>query len=398
MASQTINNRTINKMEGYIATDKKKNRYIVFLLCLLALVAVFSPVPDEPSFRDVAIVFSLLFLYHIYKLQSFPKECVFYFAIWGFAVISTVFSSYIAPERTLITYLFFIILTLLFASCDFRVPQLKSFVNFYIIYGFICAILIILSWLFGFEHGQNRYSIGITGLEKNPNYVNSVIILSCCFILYRLMSVKKHILIYSVLFAIHVTGTMLTGTRAAVLTIVLCIGFIVIYDAIIKRNFKSLLVILIIGLIGFYIFTIYVPTAISSRFSGEDSFEDVLRLEMWSSNYEQFTKHPIFGMGLGGTTAFTAKLGLKVDNIHNVMLQFLYEQGIVGLLLLIVILVRIIKRTKKEDRKLIYFMMVGMYVPIMFQNGLVGLTFWWPLIILEVFSRASHKEKLYGYI
>jgi O-antigen ligase len=112
--------------------------------------------------------------------------------------------------------------------------------------------------------------------------------------------------------------------------------------------------------------------------------------------FNQLLKHPILGLGLGGTTAYNTTLGLSITNIHNVVLQFLCDQGFIAFLIFIYIIISIIKRTRKEDKFLILILMLSLYFPICFQNGLVGYTFWWPLTVLEVVSRWSQRRAFYG--
>ena len=374
-----------------------KNRILsvpLLLLMLLGLIAVFAPVPDAPSFRDVVIVFIPLLFYAISHQYHINKVSVAYFSIWLVAMLSTSMSNYVTFESTVITYFSFILMVVLFSSTSFIPKQLNLFVNFYIALAIVCVFLITLSFIAGVEHGYNRYSIDIIGYDRNPNYINSVIILAIVFVLYRLFRKKNFRLGYFFILIFLCYGSFMTGTRAAILTIAVCFAFTFAFEMIRKRSIFNLFVVGTLVSIISFVLIIYVPDVVSQRFSSENAFEDEVRMYMWERNYSQFQLNPMIGMGLNATTKYTSSLGLKIDNMHNVLLQFIYEHGIVGLMLFMFILINIFLRTKKYDRGFMVTMSIAMYIPIMFQNGLVALTFWWPLIVLEVFSNTSQRYSL----
>lgn len=390
--------------------DKRVKHFILTaLLCLFSATPLISSSVDAPSFRNILLPFLLsCAVFPLYARQIrgvdflYPLLCLE-------AVISTSFSSYIGMERTGITYLLFALTVVIYANFQYDPTDLRRFVDFYICMALVCAALIAMSWIADIQHSYNRYSLGILGISKNPNYINSIILLSCAVLMYRLVTSREKRPLRGLLLAALIFGCILTGTRAAVLTIALCAGLAILYLLVASKKWEPLLrfirekrrlflIICAAFVVSIVLIVLFLPNSVIRRFSLQKMFHDDLRMYMWKMSFLQFLEHPFLGLGLNGTTAYNTTLELSVTNIHNVLLQFLCDQGILGLCIFISIIWQILRRTRKQDRFLILMMGVALYFPILFQNGLVAFTFWWPLLILEVFSRASQRKELAKFI
>lgn len=384
-----------------------KIQHIIYtaIFCLLASVPLTSGSLDAATFRNVLVPFVLMAAASVFYKIKINKEYVCYLILWLAAIVSTLFSSHIGIERTVITYFLFALMVVLFANAGFTALDLHRFSKFYVCFALVCALLIIATRIANIPHVGTRYSVAILGIKKNPNYINPVILLGCAFELYWMVKQARGRIIRAILLAVMLYGCLLTGTRAALLTFILCVAFAGIYAFfasnaakklwnLVRTNKKSILVICLIAAVCVVGAVLIVPVVAKGRFSLDKLFNDSLRMEMWKMSFLEFLRNPILGLGLNGTTAYNTSLQFKVTNIHNVLLQFICDQGIIGVLIFGYILYRIIRRTKKEDRFLIGIMSLAMYFPILFQNGLVALTFWWPLLMLEVFSGVSKREGL----
>jgi O-antigen ligase len=69
--------------------------------------------------------------------------------------------------------------------------------------------------------------------------------------------------------------------------------------------------------------------------SGELEGSAAVRLDLWNHAMDLFRKSPIFGIGLGGFK-FTVPEGFFTDT-HSLYLKTLSEQGIIGLIFLLII-------------------------------------------------------------
>lgn len=383
--------------------DKIKHCLLTLILIFYASTPLLSPAVDSASFRHVGVSFILVCSVTMLYRSRIRKEYILYVMFWAEAVIATLLSPYVSVSSASVTYLLFAVMVVCFANLEFSARDLKRFVDFYICFALLCAVLIILSWLADIPHTPGTYSVGILGITKNPNYINSVIILGVTFLLYRLVTDTKGRIMRITIMAVLVFASLQTGTRAAILTIVLCAVFTVGHQLVVTKTWEKILsyvkanwkvvAVCAVAAVAVLVLTVYVlPDSAKRRFT--KLFSDNIRITMWTHNMLELLKQPILGMGLNATTSFTAGLGLAVNNIHNTILQLLCEQGLIGFAIFSAIIWRNLRRVKKQDLFLILLMCVAMYFPILFQNNLTSNTFWWPLVFLEVFTRVSEREGL----
>lgn len=367
-------------------------------MVLLALCPLISASENEASFRDAIIPFFLLFFLLLISGCSIKgfKSFIPYFLLWLLGMVSTLFSPFIGFESTAVTYLLFCVLIVLtcILSVYFSKKMLSYFVTFYIVLSLICALLVILSWVMGVQHGWNRYSIDVIGVNKNQNYINEIILLGYAFLLNRTIRSKKRLLLRVATAVVIIWGVVLTGTRAALFTVLLLTGLSIVYILFVKRKLYFIFIFVAVAVAAFFLFQKYIPDYITDRITGENALSDDLRITMWKSAFQKFLEYPVLGIGINGTTVYNTSLGYGTECIHNVLLQFLVDQGILSALVLLFVFLKIVRRTKKKDRFFIITMFVALYFPMLFQNGLVTYTFWWPLLVLELFSRTSEVSAI----
>lgn len=367
----------------------------MWALLLYALVPLFSSAQNSFPFRDVIIVLAaLLITVFCTKTLLFSASLLLYPLLYLSALLSTLLSSYIGIQSTMITYLAFAGIVVLFSGLEYSHREIRIFKEFYIWLGVICACLIVLSWVFNKPYGWQRYSLDVIGLHKNPNYINNIILLSIAFCIENLIRSNRRKLLDAVLIVAMCFGCFLTGTRAALLCIGLLLLFAVGYLLFIRQKFAYLVLLLASSAAGYVLIVNTLPSSILNRLIGETFFKDDGRIFMWTSALKEWSRQPVFGMGIDGVSIYTMSHKLPILNIHNIHLQFLCDQGLVGLVLFLAVIWFIVHRTRRQDRFLLFLMMIALFVPTLFQNGTVAYTFWWPLTVLEIFSRKSYRTGL----
>lgn len=369
---------------------------------LFSMSSLISPLPDVAAFRDVAISFFLMVVLAISTARfRMPKHAFLYILLWLEALFSTAMSKYIDYESTAITYVLFCVLVLLVSSLSNSQSRhdVKTYTKFYIILGCICSALIILSWFKGVEHGWGRYSIDVIGIAKNPNYINEIILLAFAFLLLRFVNKADNRLVLLLCMIIMTAGVLLTGTRAALITLLIIVTIVTMRYTLKGKSLNLIVAVSIVGVMVVYVLINYLTAPILMRLSGEEIMTDDLRTYMWSRAYNEYVNYDmLLGMGINGTTAFITLLNLPTICIHNVLLQFLCDQGIIGVLLFVSILISIWVRVKKNDRFNFVLFFITLYIPMLFQNGTVTFSFWWPLAFLEYYATCSKNGVINGII
>lgn len=264
------------------------------------------------------------------------------------------------------------------------------------------STLIILSALLGYTSPGNagesgRYSIDIVGVYKNPNYLVSFISLSQYVLLYLLICTKQTMrnkVLYILALSIIFYSILLTGTRAGLLNS--SISLLLCLYTVIKTHAKGIVTILF-SVICICVIIIFVAGPSITEFAKEylgsrDMFEDKNRTDAWLFVLNRIAEHPLLGSGIG-STAYYLSSSAYIDFLHNIFLELLHEQGIVGLLCFTYIIFNGIKKINNNDKYVIWGILITSAFPLCFQNGFVEVNFWRFLLINRILIEFSkHNE------
>ena len=121
-------------------------------------------------------------------------------------------------------------------------------------------------------------------------------------------------------------------------------------------------------------------------------FEDVGRTDAWSHAISMLLQTPIFGCGIGAWQSLHGNS--YMEYLHNVFLEFILNQGLIGLILLLFVVFYGYSRTKKKDRFFIYMLLFATFIPMCLQNGVIAVNFWRFIIINRLIVNYSiYSEK-----
>jgi len=143
-------------------------------------------------------------------------------------------------------------------------------------------------------------------------------------------------IIISIISAVTIMTIIITGSRSAVLGMIIEFAFFLYYFLYIKRKFpKFNFIILFMFLIVIFILYIKFPAweIIGWRFTSENIISRDLntRIMIQEASYKLFTMHPLIGNGIASTGGIESIRSGKVFQAHNYLLQTLAESGILGL-------------------------------------------------------------------
>lgn len=274
----------------------------------------------------------------------------------------------------------------------------------------ILAILILASYIFGYPHLSSdyylgRYSIGITGLYKNPNYLMSFVILGYVSFMVELFSnsvntYKKLALILGILLLL--VASYLSGTRASLgIKVVIFLAFLLRFFR--KNPFRFVVVGLIILVLG-SLLKDWLTAKMFSFLATRSFMDDSMRFETWKHLLSSMEGSYIFG--LGPHSDDLALLNAKVfvdDYIHNIFLEILYNSGLIGLVMIVGTIFSDTSRSLFTNVFLSLVLLICLFVPLSFQNGLVGVNFWRAVILWRCYiftrnivcSRQSFDERIF---
>lgn len=382
--------------------ERRANVFERIGLYLLIISPYFVWVETSVSFRHIIVPVGFLLLGAIIR-RTFPFKLHHKLAL--LFVLESMISTFVAFEdfsSTVIISLLFGFVYVLATSREINVDIFARIIDMYVIASIIIASLIVLSAVFNKPHSGEyfvRYSINILGINKNPNYLSAFLCAPYAMVLYRVMlqnfghKIKKIVSIAYVL--ILAAGILLTGTRAAWLALA-AITFLEIACLILSRGSATkkamhFIILLLLIALAVYVLNRYIPRNIFNRFSLSDPFRE----NAWRMAWEDFiNSNFVTGFGINGVKSHITAVG---DDLHSMILQTLFEQGIVGIFLLVWLIMTDVKWISKDDLFYIFVCSVGLFYPFLFNNGCYTVSFWFPIILLRFLKDFSIERKIYNW-
>lgn len=317
---------------------------------------------------------------------------------WIQACISTYFSEIVQPQRDLLTFLIFCLFYIVVTAYKFTKKDIVAMLFVYVLIAVASSLDIIWNFIQGYEYGWKRYSLYFFGTYKDPNYVSAFIVPAIGIMFYKLIffsnlkMIKR--VIYSIALLIMIFGSFATGSRSAYIMTLGILAAAYVYYLISAKGLKALLrsasfFALIIG--GWNLLRSVLPHFTIERLTDFNSYSDNVRIILWKTGIQLFSSHPFWGAGLSSLTSYL--YGEQLFDSHNVFLDIVCGQGLIGFIIFSVILFDSL-RVKKQDIVLMLILMIGLFAPLFFINGFNTATFWTPMILCQLLANFSrHSDK-----
>jgi len=326
----------------------RKFTLLVFLILISGLISVYFSDERKASFKILLNYLS-------------------YFVCF---LISLYYSNYFKEARNFIVKTFLAVNFILILSClaDYYLPSFNQFL------------------INNFGHAELKHSFfeanGIkylrpSGFLSETNLTGLSIALSLLILIINYSNIRNKILLYGyVLFSGYTFGML--GSRSTSIMILICSVLFLIFK---KVDYKTVLKILLV----FFLVQVFTPQTrirLVQMFDKERIEEEAAigRFMIWKGAVKAFEEHPVTGLGPG---IFFFKSLYYIDktvtdresfdrmeknmaNPHNILLAFASEQGVIGILLFIALLIFVFFNLIKKKK---YFSL-SIFLGIMFASGL----------------------------
>jgi hypothetical protein len=312
----------------------------------------------------------LLYTYLLFSLYSYQGIVDFRYFIFGLKVATYGFLAYflalnlINSKKKIIAFLYGLSLTSLILS-------LQIFFKFYEM-GFSSA--------FFFERSTILIPIGPIATTAAILAFLSPLNLAFYYYLDKTNKFKPFIFLC---FAISFLAVFLTLGKGAILSLLIGLFFIFVKLKE-KRTSFILFVLLFLSLVYFIFNPFLVGLFERIKYVFIDRNTD-FRIKEYTTGWKIIKNNLIFGIGTGQQLSYFKKLlNMETSNlVNNFFLQSMIDLGIIGLSLIFLLLLSIIKKTKKIFKSFLdksnknYFLAIGFAssLIIAFLNGLVEVTF-----------------------
>lgn len=391
----------------YLSLKKKYSAPILILG--LFLVFVFYCNHKALFIADYYILLIIFLAVSFYYLLNNNVGLTFNLQFWCIIVLAivmlvmSVINRSIIDKGTLISYLMWFLVYLFAIQIPVKKLDIVYLIGAFIVGALICSLLVIIfRHEYGFK-GSGRFSIAIFGHEEmDPNYLASYLVIGGALSFYNAIgkdkTTKRKILLYICFFIIS-TAIILTGSRAGVLSYIICLcGCLpkIIYNNRNKFNPERLVGLMIVILIALGILIGFLPDNIKERIfhmnlqDGSNS----LRLAHWKAALECFIQKPLLGYGPVHTVDILANVAGHKGDAHNTYLTYLLQFGIVGFLACAIIIVDILKKLLNKENIFFGFLLLGQLFSSMIIANHLGICLWMTLILCYYQSNRKFKKTI----
>ena len=255
--------------------------------------------------------------------------------LYTLSVVATLF----CDARTLsVNYVTGYILNAALYICLTVIPYNKTELELMEMTQIILLIILNAMTLFSGGTEDNRTTLVIMGQSSDPNYFVGFFIFPLVVALKQLVS-GKHSLLYLALIAVSMYSVFLSGSRGGFLAVAVTVaGFAFLYPSGFAKRFLFMIGGTVLILMLWTLFKPILPENIVERMSVKSVVETggTGRLEIWSSMLREIVDHPeklLLGRGITAMHRMLKHGNLVNVVAHNHVIQALYNQGLVGLVL-----------------------------------------------------------------
>jgi|GEM_PF-2771138 len=201
----------------------------------------------------------------------------------------------------------------------------------------VISIIFLIYWAYqGFPTSLN------TGIFRNENYMAVVLF---CMLYFLVLPIKYSRIAMRILYVFLIIGNLImigtTGARSVMIGLFIAL----LAWGVLKKShrlFHNLFYVILVG--NFLFITIYIGLKSTSLGNYLNSISRMIfnknlfsgRIEVWEQLFHAIAQKPFFGYGIGVEAKFVTDLPLTA---HNLYLQILLENGIVGFVIFLLILI-----------------------------------------------------------
>ena len=202
---------------------------------------------------------------------------------------------------------------------------------------------------------HNRTTLEIFGQESDPNYYVGFFIFPLTVTMKKIYN-SKYRIFYIIAALLAIYAVFLSGSRGGLLAILVTItAFAIIYPKKTMNKFMILICMLLSVLLLWYVIKPFLSDTVIDRMSIEAVVETggTHRTEIWASMFDKIKNSSwefIFGRGVGALHPMMVAGKVQLVVAHNHLIQVLHDQGIVGVIAFVLLVVCCILRCMKKRK------------------------------------------------
>lgn len=344
---------------------EKKEDKIRLVTIFLGIFLILVPLDSFQIFGTISIlrIFAIIpIVLSIFYAKDFKinKNLIYLFVFVFYVLVQILYTINVSDTISrFIMFAMYFLLIFFCTSIEYNEREIK-FLNRMFAYSSIIASISILFWGF-FEEGRLTIHINSNTREDENQFCGYFLVGTVFFI--KNIVEKRRIFISSICVVLFLFIALLTGSRGGILAIALAvITYLLFYSKSDKNKLKKLFIGLIIGILILILISNllkFLSPEIAQRFSLKNVQESggTGRTDIWKYYLNVFDESPalrkIFGYGSGTV------LNLHEKVPHNNWIQLLIENGIVGEIIFVLLIISFLKTAYKNNNIYLFSVLIG---------------------------------------
>ena len=344
---------------------EKKEDKIRLVTIFLGIFLILVPLDSFQIFGTISIlrIFAIIpIVLSIFYAKDFKinKNLIYLFVFVFYVLVQILYTINVSDTISrFIMFAMYFLLIFFCTSIEYNEREIK-FLNRMFAYSSIIASISILFWGF-FEEGRLTIHINSNTREDENQFCGYFLVGTVFFI--KNIVEKRRIFISSICVVLFLFIALLTGSRGGILAIALAvITYLLFYSKSDKNKLKKLFIGLITGILLLILISNllkFLSPEIAQRFSLKNVQESggTGRTDIWKYYLNVFDESPalrkIFGYGSGTV------LNLHEKVPHNNWIQLLIENGIVGEIIFVLLIISFLKTAYKNNNIYLFSVLIG---------------------------------------
>lgn len=357
-------------------------------------------------FMDIFFAFLfgifVLIIFKQKKIRISPLIIVnFSFSLFCIFSILWAKDSFLAKEKSMTLLALSLLLLIIYnILVRLKIEDFEKIIKIFCIAGFILSIYTLI------YYGVNSYFNGLynnirMGSElTNVNHIGYIASFSIAFDLFFILIRRKYLYIFLLIPTIIIS--LGTGSKKVVLSILITIVLIYIYQLFIKNNIKRIVQLFLVLLFAVTIFNLPAFKVIKDRTinsiasDGIGDSSTIKRKLYINAGMKTFSRHFLAGIGINNSPVANKTLTGHYVYFHNNYVELLADTGLIGFTLyyvvFIVLLFKLLQFIKEKDDISAIFAIVIMNILIL-DYGMVSYDLKITYIILSIVYSYIKKKK-----
>lgn len=383
---------------------KKKISLFITLFAVYLFCTPLDFLPIVPGFSIAKILILLpLFgaLFELKKFSSFDNKTIPVFIYFIVVFVSLLYT--ITMDRSINRFVSVGLNTMLIVFLSLRKYRKDEYQ--YLIKAYIASVWLIFLLVFVYADYsmEGRLTIIINGYNQDPNYLTGFFTIGICWYLWEFINKRKKL--YIILVVILFIPILMTGSRGGLIGNGMAVFFVLFYCRK-KINFTNIILFTLIILLFIVLVWQYLPDYITKRFTLEFTQKDggANRFDIWASCMHTFKESNFLRKLLGYGAGSIPRLNTQKNVAHNLLIEFLLEYGIIGMILMSFMVFYYIIQAKKNGNLALLSALYGYLIMTMSLSLFSYKPIWNAIMLIilagrilpDVVKESKKEEKCYA--